>query len=247
MSNKPHRPFVPNHTPPERPAPRSTPDFRVARPFVHGQARSYKAEATNVAEPEQLGSIATFLAMDTPAPMSDFVAMDTPAPIAESPGSITDYLADVAFNSVPDDAESDYELPPIEHFTDTISEEDAADPNAYSDSFMDPFANATPEPQADPSGWEETDWQRYDWRAAGALGDAGDPAASSAWAQTDWGNPGSSARDSRDSAARAIADALDGIARRIRDGDLVVPPQPAAVPDPVTIAATLAALLGVRR
>ena len=115
------------------------------------------------------------------------------------------------------------------------------------DSFMDPFAAPTEVPQTDPSGWGETDWQRYDWSAAAALGDAGDPAAMSAWAQTDWGNPGSSAKDTRDSAAKAIADALDGIARRIRDGDLVFPPPPASVPDPATIAATLAALLGVRR
>jgi hypothetical protein len=54
------------------------------------------------------------------------------------------------------------------------------------------------------------------------------------------------ANASRPTAAQAIASALDEIARRIRDGELVVPPS-AAVPDPTSIAATLASLLGIRK
>ena len=263
MSNTPHRPFVPKKTPAERPTPGAAQDFRVVRPFVHGQARSYQAEANVVdakrteaiaeVDAKPVGSIADFLALDTPSAMTDF---ESPGAGAEaealvSTSSITDYLAaGQVYESVPYQVESDYELPPIEHFTDTISEDPSEEatpqPEAYSDSFMDPFGGETQAPP-DPSGWGETDWQRYDWRSAAALGDAGDKAASSAWAQTDWGNPGTSAKDSRDSAARAIADALDGIVRRIRDGDLIIPPPPASVPDPATIAATLAALLGIRR
>jgi len=46
--------------------------------------------------------------------------------------------------------------------------------------------------------------------------------------------------------ADAIAVALDQIAERIRNGDLSLPGG-GSVADPATIAATLAALLGVRR
>jgi hypothetical protein len=53
-------------------------------------------------------------------------------------------------------------------------------------------------------------------------------------------------RDFRQTAAQAIANALDEIAHRIRNGELVVPP-PNLNTDPAAIAATLAALLGVRR
>ncbi|MDQ3673912.1 MAG: hypothetical protein M3365_06020 [Gemmatimonadota bacterium] len=252
MSNTPHRPFVAKRATPERAVPQPA-DFRVVRPFVHGQATSYQAAPPESAESKPLASIADFLAMDYPAPIADFLAADAPAPVAnflttDAPTPITEF---VGTESRPEPAtyegETDvYELPPMEHFTDTISEEESASAT-YDESMMDPFGPTNEQPPSDPYGWEETDWQRYDWRAAAALGDAGDPAASSAWAQTDWGIPASSAKNSRDSAAKAIADVLDGIARRIRDGDLVMPPSPAAVPDPATIAATLAALLRVRR
>ena len=247
MANQPHRPFVPKRTP-ERPASRSAGEFRVVRPFVHGQAPSWQSDpavdAAPKAEPIAVASIADFLAMDSaPAEPPPFTLG------AQSPPSIAEYLAaDNGFEPIAYETEIEtYEPPPIEHFTDTASDEATPSTPEYADSLMDPFGASVDQPPADAYGWEETDWQRYDWSAAGALGDAGDPAANSAWADTDWGKPGSSAKDSRESAAKAIADALDGIARRIREGDLVIPPPPAAVPDPATIAATLAALLGVRR
>ena len=244
MPDTPHRPFVPKRTPEERAVTRPAADFRIVRPFVHGQARSYQVEPPVISEPEPVASIADFLAFERNAPLPE-----AEVTVPETPPSISDYLAgDNAFEAAAYAVESDsYELPPIEHFTDTVADRESSAPEPYSASLMDPFGISTEEPPADDYGWEETDWQRYDWRAAGALGDAGDTAANSAWAQTDWGNPAQSAKGTRESAAKAIADALDGIARRIRDGDLVIPPPPAAIPDPATIAATLAALLGVRR
>ena len=243
MPNPPHRPFVPKHTTPERPGQRSGGEFRVVRPFVHGRAPSSEQQAPVAPEPKAVASIADFLAMDSVQPEATPFAIEP-----EAPASIADYLAGRDFEPAAYETESDsYDPPPIEHFTDTISEENAPAAGVPADSMMDPFAAPNEQPSADPYGWEETDWQRYDWNAAGALGDAGDPDAHSAWAETDWSKPGTTAKDSRESAAKAIADALDGIARRIREGDLVIPPPPASVPDPATIAATLAALLGVRR
>ena len=271
MPDSPHRPFVPKRTAPEKRTPASQPEFRVARPFVHGQARSHGRTEAVTEQSKPLASIADFLAMDTPAPIADFLPQDRPAPGAdwqtvetsapsaafataetppwEEPPSISDYIAteapfDYGAHEVGNDS---YELPPIEHFTDAIPEEGTLVDAEYEMHSADPFAEFPLASAADEHGWEETDWQRYDWRSAAALGDAGDPAANTAWAQTDWEDSVAPARDVRETAAQAIAEALDGIARRIREGDLQIPQPPAAVPDPATIAATLAALLGVRR
>ena len=92
----------------------------------------------------------------------------------------------------------------------------------------------------------ETEWQHFDWRAAAALGETANVEASSAWATTDWGGTVPKVGDLRQTAAHAIATALDEIAKRIRDGDLAVPGQ-GPMADPATIAATLSALLGVKR
>lgn len=241
MPQKPNRPFVPHRTPAARQVPPRTREFRLARPFVHGEATGHAGAATKTTEPEFLAPIADFLAMESPAPIADFLA-------AESPASIADFMAaESPFVTEAQDTENEYELPPIEHFTDTISGEDTLGLEGNGEAMTDAFEPSASETESGSYGWEETDWQRYDWRSAAALGDTGDPAASSAWAETDWGSPASAAKDVRDSAARAIADALDGIARRIRDGDLVIPQPPVVPPDPATIAATLAAILGVRR
>ncbi len=127
--------------------------------------------------------------------------------------------------------------PPIEHFMDSGEEEDEAAPAIPS--IFPPLASGE-EP-----GWGQTDWQGYDWRSAGALGEGAEQARDD-WAATDWHGAPGPARDTRQSAAQAIAAALDQIAERIRSGELSVP-SAGLVTDQATIAATLAALLGVRR
>ncbi len=87
--------------------------------------------------------------------------------------------------------------------------------------------------------------QGYDWGSAARLGSAPPDAAAEAWASTDWSEP-AGGKASRQSAAEALARALDQISRRIRAGELRVP-GPEAVQDDAAIAATLAALLGIRR
>jgi len=150
-----------------------------------------------------------------------------------------------------DNEESD-ELPPIEHFLDPLPavgsfapDADGAliDEAAVAGDYISAVATAHP---VTGTGWGVDDWQQYDWRAAAALGDGVEAEASNEWATTDWGVGAPAARDNRPSAAHAIANALDQIAQRIREGELTVPP-PGGLTDPAAIAAALAALLGVRR
>jgi hypothetical protein len=144
------------------------------------------------------------------------------------------------------------ELPPVEHFLDPVPaigsfapEADGAliEESAVAVDYGSAAATDRPETEA---GWGVEDWQKYDWRAAATLGDAAESQASNEWAATDW-DAGSPAARSKPSAAQALAAALDQIAQRIREGDLTVPSPGGAVTDPGAIAATLAALLGVRR
>ena len=96
------------------------------------------------------------------------------------------------------------------------------------------------------SGWGETDWQHYDWRAAAALGETAERGSLERV-----GDDGLGRRrlrvpsELRKTAAHAIAKALDEIAQRIRAGEVVAPGNGAS--DPANIAATLAALLGAKR
>jgi hypothetical protein len=78
------------------------------------------------------------------------------------------------------------------------------------------------------------------------LGDGPETDASNEWATTDWDTGAPVARAQKNNPADANASALDQIARRIREGEFAVG-SPEALADPATIAATLAALLGVRR
>ena len=235
MSQTPQRPYVPHRTP-ARGQPVIPPaDFALARPFVPGADRLESAmlESTPAQETaEPVASITEFLA--------------APRPIAPPPP------VDVAVEE--ELLEDTEELPPLEHFLDPLppisefsphaDEVYAAEASEIADEPVDDSA-----PPATGGDWVETDWQRYDWKSAAALGDAekSQDEASNAWATTDWEIP-SPRRAERLSKppADAIASALDQIAERIRNGNLPLPGD-GSVADPATIAATLAALLGVRR
>jgi hypothetical protein len=144
-------------------------------------------------------------------------------------------------------------LPPIEHFLDPLPPVGSFAPDSSGALMEEPETSTgngsagTAAATATETGWVQEDWQQYDWRAASALGDGVESSeASNEWAATDWDANAPRLRDQKPSAAQALATALDQIARRIREGDLTVPP-PGALTDPAAIAATLAALLGVRR
>jgi hypothetical protein len=138
------------------------------------------------------------------------------------------------------------ELPPVEHFIDPLPDvgDFAADATGELRRHETHAPADTPIADASATEWVETDWQQYDWRSAAALGDTGDSEASTAWAATDWDASMPPAREPRPTPAQAIASALDQIAQRIRDGEL---PAPSGTTDPKSIAATLAALLGIRQ
>jgi hypothetical protein len=157
------------------------------------------------------------------------------------------FLDDEAF---PGDEEL-HELPPVEHFLDPLPAVGSFAPDVEgalieeSAVAVDYRPGAAPARPSTENGWLVDDWQQYDWRGAATLREGVESQASNDWATTNWdvGSPGA---NQKLSAAQALANALDLIAQRIRDGDLSVPP-PGALTDPAAIAATLAALLGVKR
>ncbi|HEX6628628.1 MAG TPA: hypothetical protein VF105_11760 [Gemmatimonadaceae bacterium] len=233
MPQSPQRPYVPHRTPTRAQPAVSSADFALSRPFVPDAERLsevvYESAVSYTPDTESsVPSIDSFLVTPRPAAL--------PQPVDVYDEELSE--------------ESD-ELPPLEHFLDPlpsitdfsaiVSEtqtENAAD-------FPDKVAAADTPSGAD-TGWIETDWQRYDWQSIAALGETerAQAEASNAWATTDWEVPPPRMAESPRNPVDAIATALDKIAERIRNGDLA---GTGDVADPATIAATLAALLGVKR
>ncbi|HEY3112212.1 MAG TPA: hypothetical protein VGJ62_00835 [Gemmatimonadaceae bacterium] len=248
MSSPPDRPFVPHRTPKAAKPITGQADFRLSRPFVPGAAVTSGMGA--------IASDATVVAGLATAPTDVHVEIPPIDEILKRPNASRDE-APVSIESVYESEllEAVDELPPIEHFLDPLPEiaafaprDDEAFLGARESAFGE-FASSTGKTsEGSETDWIETDWQQYDWRSAAALGESGvaDVEASNAWAETDWEARPPGRREQRQTAADAIATALDQIAQRIRNGDLAVP-SPGAVTDPSAIAVTLAALLGVRR
>jgi hypothetical protein len=218
VQQNPQRPFVPHRTPKSSTGIATSSEFRLARPFVPDaeQAQSVVGMSAGAVQPMPIESERE----PTLRGIEEF------------------------------GQEDEFELPPIEHFTDPLPAVESfapANENAMLEGAdaMDYTSVGTSPPVPGSAGWVEEDWQHFDWRAAAALGDAPDTAATNDWASTDWDAAAPLPRERRPSAAQAIASALDNIARRIRDGDLA-PAAPGELGDPAAIAAKLAALLGVR-
>ncbi len=239
MAQIPQRPYVPHRTP-TRGQPAIAPaDFALAKPFVPGA--DAESAAVNMAATSNT-QFADALSAETP-----IASIETFLVAAQSRAAMPP--ANVAFDD--EVAEERDELPPLEHFLDPlppISEFSprVADEGAGQD-FPDEAADVGSPDRGD-SDWGETDWQRYDWQSVAALGDADRAQAEAAtdWATTDWDVPPPRNADRSKTPVDAIALALDEIVQRLRNGDLALPGG-GSVADPATIAATLAALLGVRR
>lgn len=233
MAQSPQRPFVPRPTPNKPRAKLEIPEFRLSKPFVAGASRLAVAPPTPPPEvirgsEEKLPRIEEFLQIEA-APVQSISAY-----IEDSPSADFDELE---------------ELPPVEHFLDPLPPVERFTNDEFPASYRDSTSSANPGSEAtsggDDSEWLEADWQNYDWRAAAALGETGVAEASNAWAETDW-DAAAPRRNTPPTPAQAIASALDQIAQRIRDGELMVP-SPTTMTDPATLAATVAALLGIRK
>ena len=237
MASAPHRPFVPHRTPKSgRPATSSS-EFRLARPYVPGaepqEVGQVQREVTGESQPQSADSL---------QPIEDYfhAPARTPVPVARESN-------DAELSSGFDEGS---ELPPLEHFLDPLPpvedfERDGANPFDDSNALGDAgIAARVIEPNSLAAEWADTDWQQYDWRSLASLGEGAEAAASTEWASTDWDANKPRAKDLHPTAAQAIASALDLIAQRIRDGELA--PMPGMPTDPATIAATLAAILGIR-
>jgi len=226
VPQRPQRPFVPHRTPKASRPVTTHSEFRLSRPFVPGLSRE-EVEAPRVSAP---------------------VEVTAPQPVVREQLPPIEVFLDEEATSA--DEES-HELPPVEHFLDPLPPVRSFAPDLEG-ALIEESSVAVEYPAAAPTtrpstenGWLVEDWQQYDWHGAATLGEGVESQASNDWATTNWDVRSPGARQKL-SAAQALADALDQIAQRIRDGDLSVSP-PGALTDPAAIAATLAALLGVKR
>ena len=137
------------------------------------------------------------------------------------------------------------ELPAIEDFL-LVDEEPAyAAPMAdYADESPTQPEWEEPAPLAvGADGWATGSWQSFDWSSAASLNRSGE-SGETAWQETDWPSsiPGDSAASPTPD---EVADALDGIARRIRSGELVIDNLKGTPPE-AAMAAALAVILRMR-
>jgi hypothetical protein len=102
-------------------------------------------------------------------------------------------------------------------------------------------AMTEPPPRSGDS-WASGEWQSYDWRSAGALAPEERARAAQAWSDLDWENETKNRVRERN---EAIAAALEGIARRVRTGELLVHGH-SGMSEEAAAAAALAALLARR-
>jgi hypothetical protein len=133
------------------------------------------------------------------------------------------------------------ELPPIEDFV--AGEIDSYTPvePVEQEGESAPLPVAAGSPGTDADGWAPAEFQSYDWESLAVLTrPASRPTAEESWSDADWPAP-----EDIPPSADEVADALDGIARRIRSGELVIENLYGTQPE-AAMAAALAILLRMR-
>lgn len=152
-------------------------------------------------------------------------------------------------------------IPQVTLDTEWVTDEDTA---SVAGALMDRAPGATvhrPPGTDDDEGWAISGWQSYDWNSLASLGADGNEraVADQAWGATDWGSiadsDGTAYPLSREHgevnggtvppSADEVAEALDGIARRIRSGELMIDNLRGTPPE-AAMAAALAVLLRMR-
>lgn len=148
-------------------------------------------------------------------------------------------------------------LPSIDEFLDDLpSIDDFLDVDAPEEIRQPADLPLTADFEADEGqtevGWAPAEWQSYDWGSLSSLNRAIPQGAGSdeTWGDADWPEP--YPRVAREQSERGatptadeIADALDGIAHRIRSGELVID-KLHGMPPEAAMAAALAVLLRMR-
>ena len=140
------------------------------------------------------------------------------------------------------------ELPSIDDFLDTEPEPLSALPVDTGTPVETETAAPAPGPRLTEEGWADGAWQSYNWGSLASLNRHTPIAASQAWGDTEWPGQNEPAMDESGRttpAADEIADALDGMARRIRSGELMVD-NLSGMPPEAAMAAALAVLLKMR-
>lgn len=136
------------------------------------------------------------------------------------------------------------ELPPIEDFIAVEPAESYEYPEPHAAAPDEGIAGlpvATGIPAAAPEGWAPAEFQSYDWDSLAALTRQGQrQTAAESWSDADWPSP-----SEVPPTADEVANALDGIARRIRSGELVIENLYGTQPE-AAMAAALAILLRMR-
>jgi hypothetical protein len=137
------------------------------------------------------------------------------------------------------------ELPAIEDF---LADQPPAIPVA--DSWEEPSPQSTPQVSAPAEGWAAGEWQSYNWDSLSALKrDNPRQSAAESWGDSDWPLDETDSRNALGNSitpgADEIANALDGIARRIRSGELVIDNLHGTPPE-AAMAAAIAVLLRMR-
>jgi len=139
------------------------------------------------------------------------------------------------------------ELPPIEDF---LADDTSA---TEMETSVSPVEASAVSVDGAAQGWAEGDWQSYDWDSLASLSrpTPARPSAAESWGDSEWPGEesesfaGSDASAGGTPGAEEIAEALDGIARRIRSGELVIDNLHGMQPE-AAMAAALAVLLRMR-
>ncbi len=148
--------------------------------------------------------------------------------------------------------QAEEQLPPIDDFLDELPPIDdfLASDELVAEPVLDDYPPEVVAVIETEQGWAAGDWQSYDWSSVSALNRSTSSAvdSSDAWSELDWPDPvasTSSQTRSEHPSADEIADALSGMAHRIRTGELMIDNLHGTPPE-AAMAAALAVLLRMR-